>query len=62
MTKADITKTVIKIEYVSQASNGKKFVRQFPVNLQRWIQKTPEQQDNYVAQHTKGKIIEYNVL
>jgi hypothetical protein len=62
MKKADITKMIIKIGYSYRDGKGKLVNANFPVSLQGWIKMSPEEQEKYVAQHTKTKIINYDVL
>lgn len=62
MKKTDITKTIIKVKYTFKDRRGVLRASTFPHNLQKWIQKTPEQQEKYVAQHTKNKIITFDVI
>jgi hypothetical protein len=60
--KHDITKIVITVGFKAKDAKGKPVGGKFPVSLQQWIKKTPEQQDAYVAQHTKHRVIEHNVI
>ena len=62
MQKADITKMVVTVEFSSKARNGRIVKAKFPVSLQGWIKMTPEEQNDYVAQHTKNTVINHDVI
>ena len=61
MQKADVTKMIIKVKFSYKDRRGRRREGTFPTSLQRWIQKSPEEQERYVAQHTKNKVLTYNI-
>lgn len=65
MIKQDISKTVITVSVTAKIKrkNKESVVKTtFPVSLQQWIKKSPEEQKDYAEQHvTEGKFIDYEV-
>lgn len=64
--KPDITKMVVTVEFTKKKKKVKGQMvavnAKFEIPLQEWIKKTPEQQDDYIRQHTKESTIDYKIV